>query len=48
MVELISGHNLPAHYFDDPNNPEKGTSDPYASVSVADKVKRTETIFIKI
>ena len=44
VVELISGHNLPAHDFDDPNNPEIGTSDPYASVSVADKVKRTETI----
>jgi len=44
VVEILSGHNLPAHDFDDPNNPEKGTSDPYASVSVADKVKRTETI----
>eukprot|EP01083_Nonionella_stella_P016819 46952_1 len=41
VVELISGHNLPAHDFDEDN---VGTSDPYCSVSVADKVKRTETI----
>jgi len=44
VVELISGHNLPAHDFDENNPDAPGTSDPYASVSVADKVKRTETI----
>eukprot|EP01084_Bolivina_argentea_P093975 168968_1 len=44
VVELISGHNLPAHDFDENDKNKPGTSDPYASVSVAGKVKRTETI----
>jgi len=42
VVELISGHELPAHLNDNQNDEE--TADPYASVSVADKVKRTDTI----
>ena len=44
VVELISGHNLPAHDFEDEDDPSNGTSDPYVSVSVGEKVKRTETI----
>lgn len=37
MVELIDATDLPAH------NQDETTSDPYVSVSVSDKVKRTET-----
>jgi len=46
VVELISGHELPAHLNDNQNENGDGeeSADPYASVSVADKVKRTDTI----
>jgi len=38
VVEVLQAADLPAHNAD-------ATSDPYASVSVSDKVKRTETMF---